>query len=138
MGLMLQTSDQLVPPNGILSGVGTGQTRRAFSRSTQSLETRIVLWTGLAATLLGSAAVHGRDLLTPAEVSDVDLLGAAWFVVVGTGHVHLHLIHIGGYLCICLYRIGIVPFTVLLRSLSGLCNGYGVSGLSICEDFTDQ
>ena len=56
----------------------------------------------------------------------------------GTEHVDVHFIHIDGNLCIRLYRIGMEQYTVLLRDLTDLGNGFDGTDLVICKHYTDQ
>ena len=50
----------------------------------------------------------------------------------------MHLIHIDGNLCIRLYRIGMEQYTVLLRDLSDLGDGFDGTDLVICKHHADQ
>ena len=66
--LVLQTSDQIIPQFDLLAGLGIHNTHSALYSSTQSHDTRNVLCTSSAASLLCSAVYKGTDLHTLADI----------------------------------------------------------------------
>ena len=101
-------------------------------------DTRNILCTGTAFSLLRSAVYKGLDLHTFANIEETDSFRSMQLVSAGTEHVNMQFIHIDGHLSKSLHRIGVEQNSMFMGNLTNLPDGLDGTDLIIGKHYRYQ